>query len=307
MNPKGIFWRLLIAFFALWVSPQLSEAAKIRVVTTNTDLKAFTEAIGGDLVEVESLARGDQNPHDIELRPSFMLRLRRADLLIVNGAGLDEAVAERLSVGAHNARLLPGTDGYVDASRGVALGWAPAGKLDRSMGDVHPEGNPHYAWDPLNAPVVTANILEGLKRVDPRHTALFEARRKEFLDRLQEAVERWQKTLAPFKRTQLVLYHADRQYFLRRFGLELAGTVEDRPGIPPSPVHLANLIRSMKEQKVRLVIADPFSDQKVAELVAREGGAKLLVLPAAVGGATGVASYFDLFDYHVRAIVQALQ
>lgn len=307
MSLRRTFSVSLIAVFALWFLPVLSEAAKIRAVTTIPDLKALTEAVGGDLVEVESLARGDQNAHDIELRPSLMLRLRRADLLVLNGLGLD-SWAERLIEGSHNPKLLPGAEGYVDASRGVPVLGLPTGRVDRSLGDVHPEGNPHFTLDPLTAQAVTANIVEGLARVAPQQAAAaFAARRKEFLDRLQEALERWQKMLAPFKGTKVVTYHDNRLYFLRRFGLELAGTVEDKPGIPPSPTHLASLIRRMKEQKVRLLIADPFSDQKVAELVAREGGAKLLILPPAVGGAKGVDTYLDLFDYQVRAITEALQ
>lgn len=306
MELRRIFLASLLAILFLWFAPPLSEGAEIRVVATLPDLKALTMAVGGDLVDVDSLARGDQNAHDIEVRPSLMLRLRRADLLVLNGLGLD-FWADPLIVGAHNSKILPGAPGHVDASRRVPLLGVPTGRVDRSLGDVHPEGNPHYTLDPLTAPVVTANILDALKRLAPQHAGVFESRRKEFLDQLQNAVERWQRMLALFKGTNVVTYHDNRLYFLRRFGLELAGTVEDKPGIPPSPAHLARLIRTMKEQKVRLLIADPFSDQKVAELVAREGGAKLLVLPAAVGGAKGVASYFDLFDYTVDALARALR
>lgn len=306
MSLRRIFSASLLAVLALCFSPGLSEAAKIRVVATLPDLKALTEAVGRDLVEVESLARGDQNAHDIEIRPSLMLRLRRADLVVRNGLGLD-FWAEPLIMGAHNSKILPGATGHVDASRGVPVLGVPTGRVDRSLGDVHPEGNPHFTLDPLTAPAVTANIVEGLTRVAPQHGAAFDARRREFLDRLQEAAQRWQQMLAPFKGTKVVTYHDNRLYFLRRFGLDLAGTVEDKPGIPPSPTHLAGLIRRIKEQKVRLVIADPFSDQKVAELVAREGGAKLLVLPPAVGGAKGVASYFDLFEHTVSALTGALR
>jgi len=306
MNLRRIYLACFISVVASWLEPALSEAANIRVVATLPDLKALTEAVGGDLVEVESLARGDQNAHDIEVRPSLMLRLRRADLVVRNGLGLD-FWAEPLIAGAHNPKILPGAAGYVDASRLVPVLGVPTGKLDRSLGDVHPEGDPHFTLDPLMAPQVTANILEGLARVAPQQAGLLESRRKEFLDRLQEALERWQKMLAPFKGTKMVTYHDNRLYFLRRFGLELAGTVEDKPGIPPSPAHLAGLMRKMKEQKVPLLIADPFSDRKVAELVAKEGGAKLLILPPAVGGAKGVVSYLDLFEYTVAALIQALR
>jgi ABC-type Zn uptake system ZnuABC Zn-binding protein ZnuA len=301
------FIGLLAALCALGVLATPGQAQrKVRVVATLPDLKALTEAAGGDLVEVESLARGDQNAHDIEVRPSLMLRLRRADLLVRNGLGLD-FWAEPLILGAHNPAILPGAAGHVDASRGIPVLAVPPGRVDRSLGDVHPEGNPHFTLDPHTAPIVTASIVEGLRRVAPQHAAVFEARRKDFLERLQEAGGRWHALAAAFRGTKVVTYHDNRLYFLQRFGLELVGTVEDKPGIPPSPGHLAALIRVMKERKVPLLIADPFSDPKVAELVAREAGAKLLVLPPAVGGAKGVTTYLDLFDHQVRSIAQALR
>jgi len=281
-------------------------AGKIRVVATLPDLKALAEAVGGELVEVESLARGTQNAHDVEVRPSLMVKLRRADLLITNGLGLDYW-ADALVQGSNNGRLIPGGIGWVDASRGIPVLEVPTGRVDRSMGDVHPQGNPHYTLDPDTAPIVTANILEGLARVAPEHRATFEARRREFLDRLNEARVRWTRMLEPFKGAKVIAYHNTWIYFLSRFGLVLAGTVEDRPGIPPSPPHLAALIRAMREQKIRVLIAEPFSDRKVAELVAREAGANLLVLPAAVGGLKGVSTYFDLFEHNVNAITNALR
>jgi zinc/manganese transport system substrate-binding protein len=281
-------------------------AGKIRVVATLPDLKALAEAVGSDLVQVESLARGTQNAHDVEVRPSLMVKLRRAELLIVNGLDLDYW-ADPLVQGSNNARLIRGGIGQVDASRGIPLLEVPTGRVDRSMGDVHPQGNPHYTLDPDTVPIVTANILEGLARVAPEHRGAFEKQRRQFLDRLNSARERWTKLLEPFKGAKVITYHNTWIYFLSRFGLALAGTVEDRPGIPPSPPHLATLIRTMKEQKIRLLIAEPFSDRRVAELVAREAGAKLLVLPPAVGGVKGVNTYLDLFEHNVAAIANALR
>jgi ABC-type Zn uptake system ZnuABC Zn-binding protein ZnuA len=280
-------------------------APAVRVVASLPDLKALTEAVGGDLVEVESLARGTQNPHDIEVRPSLMLKLRRADLLIRNGAGGDPWV-EPLVVGAQNARIVPGAPGHVDASRGVPL-IPPRGPVDRSRGDVHPEGNPHYTLDPALAELVTATIAEGLARAAPQHAAEFDARRRGFLARLATAMAGWQRALEPLRGARVVTYHETFDYFLRRFGLELAATVEDRPGIPPSPTHLAGLIRTIKEQRVRLVMAEPFADRKTVELVARDGGARAVVLPSAVGGVKGVETYLDLMDHLVRGLAQALR
>jgi ABC-type Zn uptake system ZnuABC Zn-binding protein ZnuA len=296
---------LLVVLAAIALAARDVEAAKIRVVTSLPDLKALTEAVGGDLVEVDSLARGTQNPHDIELRPSLMLRLRHADLFVRNGAGGDPWV-EPLLVGGQNARIFPGTPGYVDASVGVAIA-PPSGPVDRSRGDVHPEGNPHFTLDPATAPAVTANIVEGLKRAAPQHAEQFERRRREFLAGLDAALARWQKMLEPARGARVVLYHETFNYFLRRFGLGVGGTIEDRPGIPPSPMHLAALIRTIREQSIKLVVAEPYSDRKVVDLVARDSGASAVVLPSAVGGVKGVDTYMDLIEYNVSTLARALQ
>jgi zinc/manganese transport system substrate-binding protein len=280
-------------------------ASKVRVVASLPDLKALTEAVGSDLVEVDSLARGTQNPHDVEVRPSLMVKLRRADLLVRNGAGGDPWV-EPLLMGGQNAQIFPGHPGYVDASIGVRI-LPTSGPVDRSRGDVHPEGNPHYTLDPANAPQVTQNIVDGLKRVAPENAGRFEEQRRAFLGRLEADIARWQKTLEPMRGSRVVTYHETFNYFLNRFGLVLAGAVEDRPGIPASPTHLANLIRQMKEQSVKVVVADPWADMRVVELVARDSGARALVLPSAVGGVKGVDTYIQMMEYNVNALAGALK
>lgn len=296
---------LLAALAALGLRAGGVEAARVRVIASLPDLKALTEAVGGDLVEVDSLARGAQNPHDVDIRPSLMLKLRRADLLVRNGAGGDPWV-EPLLLGAQNARIMPGAPGYVDASRGVPI-LPPGGPVDRSRGDVHPEGNPHFTLDPANAPLVTANILDGLVRVAPAHAGRFQSRRAEFLARLEQALAGWQATLAPARGAPVVTYHETFTYFLRRFGLVQAGVIEDRPGIPPSPAHLAGLVRLMRERGVRVIVAEPWADRSVVDLLARETGGRVVTLPAAVGGLRGVDTYLDLMDVQVRALAEALR
>jgi zinc/manganese transport system substrate-binding protein len=280
-------------------------ASKVRVVASLPDLKSLTEAVGGDLVDVDSLARGPQNAHDIEVRPSLMVKLRRADLLVRNGLGLDAWIGPLL-MGAQNAQLFPGSPGYVDASVGVRI-LAPIGPVDRSRGDVHPEGNPHYTLDPANAAQVTQNIVDGLKRVSPENAAKFEEQRRAFLARLDEDMARWQKTMEPVKGGRVVTYHQTFDYFLNRFGLVFAGSVEDNPGIPPSPGHLATLIRLMKDEKIKVVAAEPWADQKAVELVARDSGARALVLASAVGAVKGTDTYAKMIDYNVNALAGALK
>src|SRR5437867_6264180 len=198
-------------------------AHKLRVVTTIPDLKSLVEEVGGDLVDVESLARGTQNAHEVEVRPSLMLRLRRADLFFENGLELD-AWSDVAVQGANNPKIVRGAPGRVDVSRGVQVLEVPSARVDRSMGDVHPLGNPHYSLDPGMAPIITQNIADGLGRFAPEHRAEFEKNRQAFLARLDEAMARWARAMEPFKGVKVVVYHPQLIYILSRFGLSQAGT-----------------------------------------------------------------------------------
>ncbi len=281
-------------------------ASRIPVVATTTDLKALVEAVGGDLVDVDALARGTQNPHDLEVRPSLMVKVRRADLLVMNGLELDQW-AEVVVQGAGNARVGPGAPGRIDASAGLLVLEVPQARVDRSMGDVHPVGNPHYSIDPGMAAGVTANIVEGLARVAPQSRPVFERNRQAFLARVDQALARWTAEMAPFKGAKVVVDHNMWIYFLTRFGLVEAGSVEERPGIPPTPSHLTRLIALMKDQKVKIIVSVPWTDQKLAERVAQEAGAKVVPLAPAVGSVKGADGYIETIDYNVRSIAQALR
>jgi zinc/manganese transport system substrate-binding protein len=296
-----------LSLFALGLWAGGVEAAdKVRVVATTTDLKALTEAVGGNLVEVDALARGNQNPHDLEVRPSLMVKVRRADLLVMNGLELDQWV-EVVVQGANNPRVGPGAPGRVDASAGILVLEVPRGRVDRSMGDVHPVGNPHYTVDPGLAPAVTANILEGLARVAPQNRAAFERNREQFLARLDEAMARWSAALAPFKGAKVIVDHNMWPYFLTRFGLIQAGSVEERPGIPATPAHITQLIAYMKGDKIKVIISVPWADYKLSEFVAQEAGAKVVLVANAVGSLKGTDTYLDTIDYNVRTVAQALK
>ncbi|HZP38090.1 MAG TPA: metal ABC transporter substrate-binding protein [Methylomirabilota bacterium] len=298
-----------LATLALTAGPAPA-ASRIQAVATTTDLKALTEAVGGDLVDVEALARGNQNPHDLEVRPSLMVKVRRADLLVMNGLGLDQWV-EVVVQGAGNPKVGPGAPGRVDASAGLLVLEVPPGRVDRSMGDVHPVGNPHYSIDPGMAAAVTANILEGLARVAPPSRPTFEKNRRAFLARVEQAMARWNATMAPLKGTRVVVDHNQWVYFLTRFGLVEAGSIEERPGIPPTPSHLTKLIGLMKDQKVKVILSVPWADQKIAQRVAQEAGATVVPMAAAVGAVKGADKgadgYLATIDYNVRSVAQALQ
>jgi zinc/manganese transport system substrate-binding protein len=300
----GLFVPLLLALGLFAVGAEAAD--KIRVVTSTTDLKALTEVVGGDLVDVDSLARGNQNAHDLEVRPSLMVKVRRADLIVLNGLELD-AWAEVVIQGANNPNVIPGAPGRVDASQGVMVLEVPTSRVDRSMGDVHPVGNPHYTVDPGMAPAITANILGGLARVAPQHRSLFERNRTQFLARLDEAMTRWSALLEPFKGAKVVVDHNMWPYFLTRFGFVQAGSIEERPGIPPTPTHLTKLIALMKAEHIKVVIMVPWADQKLSERVAQEAGAKAVTLANAVNALKGTDTYIDMLDYNVKTLAQALR
>jgi zinc/manganese transport system substrate-binding protein len=288
------------------LGPNGEAASKLRVVTTIPDLKALTEAVGGEFVEVDSLARATQNPHDLEVRPSLMVKLRRADALIVNGLDLD-GWADAALRGSNNDRIVPGSPGFIDASRSVQVLEVPTTRIDRSMGDVHPSGNPHYTLDPGQAPTVTATILDGLARLAPDRRIAFERHRQAFLAELERAMARWTQMLAAARGSRAVAYHNNLVYFFTRFGLTQAGTVEERPGIPPSPAHLARLIRTMKDGGVKVVVAEPWSDQQLTSWVAEQAGARVVIVNAKLGQASGANAYIASTDANVSALAAAFR
>jgi zinc/manganese transport system substrate-binding protein len=281
-------------------------ADKVRVVASTTDLKALTEAVGGDLVEVDALARGNQNPHDLEVRPSLMVKVRRADLIVLNGLELDQW-AEVVIQGANNPNLVPGAPGRVDASEGILVLEVPRTRVDRSMGDVHPVGNPHYTVDPGMAPATTANILNGLVRVAPQGRATYERNRQAFLAKLEEAQARWAAEMAPVKGARVVVDHNLWVYFLTRFGLVQAASIEERPGIPATPAHAAKVIQLIKDERIKAIMTVPWGDGKLAARIGEEGGAKVVAMAPAVGAVKGTTSYIETVDYNVKTLAQALR
>src|SRR5436309_4518565 len=279
---------------------------KLRVVTTIPDLTALAEAVGGDLIDVDSLTRGTQNFHEAEVRPSMMLKLRRADVLVENGLDLD-AWADVAVNGANNPNIVRGAAGRVDISRGVPILEVPTVRVDRSMGDVHPLGNPHFSLDPGLAPIITQNIVDGLARVEPENRAAFAHNREVFLAKLEQEMGRWQKLMEPVHGAKVVVYHPDFIYFLTRFGLVQVATLEDRAGIPASPGHLVNVIKMMKAERVKMILVEPWNDVKLANRVAEEAGAKAFVMATPVGAVKGADNYIAAIDFNIKTLSEALK
>lgn len=282
------------------------QAGKIRVVTTTTDLKALVEVVGGEDVEVVSLTKGYQDLHNVALKPSYIRKLFRADLFVRVGLDLD-FWSDKLLDASRNPQIMLGAAGYVDASRSIPLLEVPTAPVSRAAGDIHVFGNPHYWLDPENAKIITKNILGGLERVAPEQAAMFRQNRNRFLAALDTAMAKWSQEIAPYRGTKVVAYHRTWSYFARRFGLDVVEYVEPKPGVPPSAAHLQQLIERMKEDKVPLIMVAPYFDPKTPQFLAQEVGARVLVLPTSVEGASDVRTYLGLFQYDLDAIVRALK
>jgi zinc/manganese transport system substrate-binding protein len=281
--------------------------AKLNVVATLPDFGSIAQDIGGDQVKVTSIARGTEDPHFVDAKPSYIRVLNQADVLIEGGADLEVGWLPPLVNSARNAKILAEAPGHVVLSHRVALLEVPMGQVDRSMGDVHPFGNPHYWLDPFNGRIIAETLAERFSQLDPPNAAVYAANLKEFDKRLDRKMEDWTKLLEPYRGTKVVTYHKSYEYFLARFGLSLAGTVEPKPGVEPSPSYINGLIPRAKEAKVRLVLIEPFRARKTPAYVADAAGATLLVLPQSVGGNEKVKDYIGLIDYDVAQIAAALK
>lgn len=283
------------------------QAQKLKVVTTTADLASLTREVGGDRVDVTSIARGYQDPHFVEPKPSFLLLLRKADLVVAVGLELEIGWLPPLIDQSRNARIRPGTNGYLDVARGVEILDRPAA-VNRSMGDVHPLGNPHFWLDPANAVRIAIQIERRLAKLRPADAAHFAQRLNDFKIRMNAANKRWLAALAPYRGAKIVSYHNSWPNFVKHFGLNVVGYVEPKPGVPPSPAHTFELIQMMKAQKVKAIIMEPYFDHKTPQSIADRTGAKLLVLYPSVGGAkSGTDDYFQLFDTNVDTLVKALR
>ena len=292
-----------IAFLAMPLFAQ----GTLNVITTTEDLAAIAREVGGDRITVESIARGYQDPHFVEAKPSFILKLQKADLLIAVGRELEVGWLPPLVQQSRNSRIQPGAQGYLDASARVRILDIPTGQITRAMGDVHPQGNPHYWLDPENGKLIARSIADRLSQLRPNDRAVFDQRANDFSARLTEAQKRWAAAMAPYKGTKVVTYHRSFSNFAERFGLDVIGYVEPRPGIPPTPKHTLDLMTEMKRQGVKLVLVEPYFDLKTPNAIGRDTNAVVLVMPPSVGGVKEISDYIKLFDYDLNLLVGALK
>ena len=289
---------IILAVFSLTANAQL------KVVTTLTDLKYITEFIGGDKVEVFAIATGYQNPHFVDPKPSYILKLAHADLFVTVGLDLETGWVPPLLNSARNQKIQKGGEGYIDASVNVPLLQVPS-NVNRGEGDIHIYGNPHYWLDPLNGKIIAQNIADGLIKLDPSNKNLFLANLKKFDDQIDAKMKEWSAKMATLKSSKIMAYHNEWVYFEKRFKLEIADFLEPKPGIPPTPSQLAKIINEMKRDKIGIITPPPYFTTESADLVARNTGGKVLVLATSVGAFDQVKTYFDLFDYNVNLFLSA--
>lgn len=295
-----------LSFAALVLGFQLPVyAQQIRVITTTPELADISKQIGKELVNVESLTRGVEFMHAVPVKPSFVPKLNRADILVEMGLDLERSWLPALMEVANNSKIQPGQPGNIDCSIGISVLEVPR-TLDRSEGDVHPKGNPHYNLDPLSGKIIARNIADGLSRNYPQHKAVFEKNLNAYLGELDKAIVRWQSMAAPLKGVKIVTYHVEWSYFANRFGLQQIGMIELKPGIEPTPNHLVALAQKMQQEKAQIIIYGAQSDRFPRQL-ASQTGASVVRLQSIAGGSPESDSYIRFIDHNVRSLLAAVK
>jgi len=302
---KSKNWKVFFVSLAfIWLQAGSVFAQQIRVVATWPALADITRQIGKELVNVDSLATGVEDPHGVPMKPSFVPRLNRADVLVLIGLEDEHSWLPALLDVANNPKILLGRPGYIDCSVGIPVLEAPT-LVDRSEGDLHPKGNPHYLLDPVRAKIVAQNIAAGLSRNFPQHQAVFEKNLKAYLTELDTWIARWEKMAAPLKGVKFVEYHPDWIYLADRFGMKRIGSVELKPGIEPTPNHIVQLVQDIKQDKAQLLIYGA-QNPRVPQQIASETGIKVIRLYSGGGNQPETDSYIKWIDYTVRTLVQAV-
>jgi len=303
-NRRAALLMIPLLAMALVARPAL---AAVRVVTTTTTLGDITHQIGGDLVHVTSLMKGPENVHNIKPKPSFIMRLKKADLFVHSGLDAEPWLGQLIHT-SRQKRFLPGQPGSVDVSGGITLLEVPQrGQLSRAMGDIHVFGNTHYDKDPLNGIIIAGTIADALKNADPAHAEQFDANLAAFTKKIRDLTERLVAQMKPYRGQRVVVYHRAWPYFLNRFGLVRGGEIEPKPGIAPGPRHLAELADTMRTEGIKIVIVETYNNRKIAESVAQRAGAQAVLLAPAVNALPEADTYEHMFEHDISAIVEAFQ
>ena len=307
MDRRFLTATLAVTLLAAAPAARASDArAQLNVVTSTTDLWDIARAVGGRNVKATHIGEGYQDPHFIEAKPSFVLQLRKADVWAFVGLDLEVGWMPLLLDGARNPKIRRGGRGHVDVSRVIPVLDVARGNVDRSQGDVHALGNPHYWLDPANGIRIARLFQQKFSELDPRNAKQYAENATAFETRITGATREWAQDLARIKGKPVVAWHTSWRYFADYTGMNIVGFMEPKPGVPPSPAHIAGLIQTMKRTGAKVIIMEPFYDRKMADFVAARTGARVLVLPPSVGGVKGVADYLSLIRHDVRQLASAL-
>jgi zinc/manganese transport system substrate-binding protein len=299
--------RIVAILAALSAIVPAHAAGKLNVMTATEDLAAIAREVGGDQVTVDSIAKGYQDPHFVEPKPSFILKLQKADLLVVVGLDLEIGWLPPLITQSRNGKIQKGNAGYFDASSVCEILEKPQGAVSRAMGDVHPLGNPHYWLDPENGRRIAKALADKFSQMNPGAAAGFAQRYADFDKRIAEAEKGWQAKMAPYRGRKVITYHKSWPNFCERFGLDVVDYVEPKPGIPPTPNHTLDVINLMKRENVKLILVEPYFDLRAPNKIAQDTGGQVLVLMPSVGGNKEITDYFKLFDYDINLLVNTFQ
>ncbi len=282
-------------------------ASKLNVMTATQDLASLAREVGGDLITADSIAMGYQDPHFVEPKPSFLLKLQKADLLVVVGLQLEIGWLPPLITQSRNPKIQVGAPGYLDMSQYCEILEIPTGQVTRAMGDVHPLGNPHYWLDPENGRRIARELAAKFTEMQPANAAAFAQRFADFDKRLSTAEKGWEAKMAPYHGRKVVTYHRSWPNFCERFGLEVVDYVEPKPGIPPTPSHTLEVINTMKREGIKLILVEPYFDLRAPNKIAQDVGGEVAVLLPSVGGVKQVTDYFQLFDYDINLLVNLFE
>jgi zinc/manganese transport system substrate-binding protein len=308
MKQKGLKLGLAaILLLAGWTPGHADE--KVKVVTSLPDLADITRQIGGDRVDVGEIAKGYQDPHFVDPKPSHVLKMTQAAMFVHIGLDLEVAWVPPLLEKARNKQIYFGGNGYVNAAEGIQLLEVP--NIDpaqlRAKGDIHVFGNPHYWLDPLNGKIMARRICDRLSQLSPADAPYFAENLAAFEARLDSAMAAWTERFQPYVNRRIIAYHNSWPYFTKRFGIVVKGFVEPKPGIPPTPRHLVSIIKLMRSEGIRVIIISPYFDDKPAKTVADRTNARVVHFAPSVGAFDEVESYFDLFDYNLNLLISAFQ
>ena len=300
---KKIF---VITFFTIINFTNVLSASTIKVVATTQDMKSIASIIGGNKIDAFAIATGYQNPHFVDPKPSYIIKLSQADLFITLGLDLESGWSPSLLISSKNNKIQKGSDGYVDASVGVSLMQVPS-SINRAEGDIHIFGNPHYWLDPLNGKIIARNICNGLIRISPENKNFFELNLKTFNETIDAKLKNWNAAMAVYHGAKVIAYHNEWCYFENRFGLKIVDFMEPKAGIPPTPSQLVKIIKEVKENNIKVIISSPYFTTASSDVVTKQTGAKTLVLATSVGAFDNIKDYYQLFDYNIGLLTSALK